>query len=73
MNIYSKMKMNKNTTDEYMKHLTNKYSDIIQFDKGGKSKIKDCDLKIPTLQNHGDLLKFNYTLSQLKVFAKYMG
>ena len=65
--------MNKNTTDEYMKHLTNKYSDIIQFDKGCKSKIKDCDLKIPTLQNHGDLLKFNYTLSQLKVFAKYYG
>jgi DNA-binding Lrp family transcriptional regulator len=68
MNVFSKQKLNKNTTDEYMKQLSNKYpSGLFK----GVLKVNDGDLKIPTISTCDNLLLFNYSLSQLKGFAKF--
>ena len=56
--------------DEYMNNIISKCSKTIHIVKN-VSKINDDKISIPTVNNYNDITKYNYNVTQLKVFAKY--
>jgi hypothetical protein len=68
--ILKKNKSNDSLIDEYMNTINNKCEKtIVLFKK--PIKITDEKISIPNIENYNEISKYNYNLSQLKLFAKH--
>ena len=61
---------NENVMDHYMNTLINKSKEHIVSTKN-RVKINDDKVCIPTIQTYNDIIKYNYNITQLKLFAKH--
>jgi hypothetical protein len=64
-------KMKNGLFDDYMAKLAVKTDEFISFHKILSIKISDDELKIPNMKTYKEMCNCNYSLTQLKIFAKY--
>jgi len=63
---------NKSKLDEYIACITSKLEPLILHNNNKKAiKAEDADLKIPNMHNYMDISNYNYSVQQLKYFAKH--
>ena len=62
------------TPKSYIKNLKNKIDVTkISFKSITKKKIKVCDFKIPLFSDYENILRYNYTVQQLKDICGFYG
>lgn len=61
---------NKKYTKKQFESYLNDIADKIQIESKKLIKIEDNEIKIPTIKNYHELIKYNYNSSQLKYIAK---
>jgi len=66
----NKNKISQHSNDAYMERIYSKCCEPMKNNKPSV-KITDDNIIIPNIRNYTDLLTNNYTLSQLKIFAKH--
>jgi len=69
MNVIQKKKSNDDVIDDYMSSIYTNVENRMPMSIKKASKVVANNFTIPTTQNYEDMIKFNYTISQLKEIA----
>lgn len=69
MDSILKKKSNDTLLEEYINNITNKCAQMMPIIKK-PIKISDDKIHIPTIKNYNEITKYNYNVTQLKIFAK---
>lgn len=72
MALIENNKYSKKQFETYLNDIADKLhnSNKILIDTKKQIKIDDSEIKLPTIKNYNEMLKYNYNLSQLKYIAK---
>lgn len=68
--VLKKNKSNDDLLDEYINNITVKCENTMTLVKK-PIKINDEKISIPTIKNYNEITKYNYNVTQLKLFAKH--
>ena len=69
--VIKKNKSNDSLIEDYMNSITKKYESLMPIITKKTVKINDEKISIPTINTYHEMTKYNYTLNQLKGFAKH--